>query len=464
MKIVFFIAPPASPDHPLLGVASLATMVRDAGHDVVVFDLNALFFHEELKEKSYWQKEKFDYWSVPTFIDDLKPELIKRIEGFAAHYKHEPDVVCFHVNDTSKALAGFCAQQFGNIYRKARFAAGGPAFFNLDGENASQEPYDIIISGEGEKALASWLEIGCSSSSKVIAGTKMDSLDCLVKPDYSLFTLSLYARSNVFPLETSRGCSNHCGFCNDVLMWGRLRKKSPERLKTEFEALKNDWGDVHISFCDSLLNPSPGDFWVLLQIMKDYRFTWDGMIQVEGLDKDIADLMCQSGCQDVFMGIESFSDRFLGKINKAKRTTNAAAAIKVLAKAGIKPSIGLIIAGNPFQDRDEFGDDMSQIRNLAQCLKSVAVNPLCIPQGTWLYKHRNKFLLQKLDDIDGWKFWQGPNGFEDVINRFQWCKEAAETLKEIGLSDSANYTDAVQYAETAIAEAQKLAEESTLKR
>ena len=247
-------------------------------------------------------------------------------------------------------------------------------------------------------------------------------------------------------------------------MWGRLRKKSPERLKTEFEALKNDWGDVHISFCDSLLNPSPGDFWVLLQIMKDYRFTWDGMIQVEGLDKDIADLMCQSGCQDVFMGIESFSDRFLGKINKAKRTTNAAAAIKVLAKAGIKPSIGLIIAGNPFQDRDEFGDDMSQIRNLAQCLKSVAVNPLCIPQGTWLYKHRNKFLLQKLDDIDGWKFWQGPNGFEDVINRFQWCKEAAETLKEIGLSDSANYTDAVQYAETAIAEAQKLAEESTLKR
>ncbi|MFZ3132064.1 MAG: radical SAM protein [Desulfosporosinus sp.] len=458
MRIIFFIAPPASPDHPLLGVASLATMVRDAGHDVIVFDLNATLYHEGFKEKSYWQKEKFDYWSAPRFINDIKPEIIKMIEGFEAQYDHKPDVICFHVNDTSKALAGFCAQQFGKIYQNARLVAGGPAFFSIDGENASQEPYDIIVSGEGEKALASWLENGCPSGVKVISETKLDSLDFLVKPDYSLFTLSLYARPNVFPFETSRGCNNHCGFCNDVLMWGPLRNKSPERLIAEFEILKNNWGNIHISFCDSLLNPSPCNFRILLQILKDYDFTWDGMIQVEGVDKDIADLMFQSGCKDVFMGVESFSDNYLSKINKAKRTTNVTAAIRVLAKAGIKPSIGLIIAGNPFQNRSEFDYDMDHIRNLPQCLKSVAVNPLCIPKGTWLYKHRSKFSLQKLDDINGWKFWHGPNGFEDVKNRFLWCKEAAETLKEIGLSDSANYIDAVQYAETAITEAQELAE------
>lgn len=458
MRIIFFIAPPASPDHPLLGIASLATMLRDAGHNVVVFDLNAMLFHEGFKEKSYWQKEKFDCWSDPTFINDIKPELITMMEGFTAQYDNEPHVICFHVNDTSKALARFCAQQFSEIYRDTRLAAGGPAFFNIDGENASQEPYDVIISGEGEQALTNWLEKGCLSGAKVISEKKLESLDSLVKPDYSLFPLPLYARPNVFPFETSRGCSNHCGFCNDVLMWGRRRSKSPERLIAEFEMLKNNWGNIHISFCDSLLNPSPSNFRILLQILKDYNFTWDGMIQVEGIDEDIADQMFRSGCKDVFMGVESFLDNFLSKINKAKRTTNAATAIRALAKFEIKPSMGLIIAGNPFQSRSEFDCDMDYIRNLSQCLKSVAVNPLCIPKDTWLYKQRNRFLLQKLDDINGWKFWHGPNGFEDVKNRYLWCKEAAEILKEIGLSDSANYTDAVQYAETAITEARKSAE------
>lgn len=453
MRIVFFIPPPASPDHPLLGVASLATMAAEMGHEVVIFDLNAILFSEGFREKNYWQKELFDCWSDPKFVQNISVVLREKINSFAEQQVNAPDIIGFHVNDTSKEVARFCGYEFLRLYPDVKIAAGGPAFFDVSEEAILHEPYNVVICGEGEAAFAEWIKNNKKDDKTVIYGNKLESLDGLPIPDFSKFPMDLYARTNVFPIETSRGCINHCGFCNDVLMWGRRRKKSTERLFKELKTLQLKRGNIHISFCDSLLNATREEFKSLLRLLSGFDFTWDGMLQVEGIDAEIARMMSACGCKDVFLGIESFSKKFLNNINKAGRTADAAKVVQELAEAGIKPSIGLIIAGYPFQSRSDFEQDLETIGHLAGCLNSIAVNPLCIPKGTLLWKKRDKFGLKRLEGPKGWKLWQGPNGFADIETRHGWCLEAFGKLIKYGIQESANYTHVAHYVEMTMAEA-----------
>ncbi len=453
MRIVFFIPPPASPDHPLLGVASLVSIAVKMGHEVTVFDLNAILYSETYKEKNYWQKESFDCWSEPEYVRNITIYLREKIKCFAERQGSSPEVLAVHVNDTSKDIANICAHEFLKLYPNLKIVAGGPAFFNVPREVVSCGPYNAIICGEGETAFEEWLKNNGVNDRVMIHKNQLESLDDLPIPDFSKFPLDKYARKNVFPIETSRGCTNCCGFCNDVLMWGRRRNKSFLRLYKELELLSCKSRNIHISFCDSLINASKEEFKKLLQLLSGFNISWDGMVQVEGIDSEIADMMSVCGCKDVFIGVETFSRKFLKKINKAARTDNSVKVVQQLAKAGIKPSIGLIIGGYPFQSRSDFEHDLITIKNLAGCLKSVAVNPLCIPKGTFLWKQRDKFGLHHLDGPKGWKFWQGPNGFADIENRYSWCLEASEKLIEYGIQGSANYTHAVNYFKMIMGEA-----------
>lgn len=454
MKIVFFIPPPVSPDHPLLGVASLAALAVNMGHEVTVFDLNARLYNEGLKETKFWQKESFDCWSELEFVQNMSEYLREKIKCFAKGQESPPEILALHVNDTSKEIAIFCVREFLQLYPHLKIIAGGPAFFNVSGQNVLHDPFNIVICGEGETAFKEWLENSSKNEKEVIYGKKQ-SLDDLPFPEYGKFPLDIYARKDVFPVETSRGCTNYCGFCNDVLMWGKRRKKSLNRLLKEMEILKHRYGNIHISFCDSLLNASKVEFINLLQLLRGFNFKWDGMIQVEGIDSESAEKMYACGCEDVFIGIESFSENFLRNINKTARTANAAKVIRELSDAGIRPSIGLIVGGYPFQSRSEFEYDLNTIRELAECLKTVAVNPLCIPVGTFLWRNREKYGIKQLEGPKGWKFWQGSNGFLDIETRYSWCLEASEKLIEYGIQGSANYTNAKHYFQAIMDEAKE---------
>jgi len=441
MNIVLCVPPPNAADHPLLGVASLAGMLLAAGHEVAIFDLNAQLRHRQLLPDRHQRKEGDGVWSDAEFRRVMWPHVTALLDEFL-DAAPEIDAFGIHVSSAGRALAEDIGKAVRTHAPVCKVIAGGPDFFVSPDEIDAIAPFDAIFVGEAEVSLSGWLNAGCPNG--VFQASPIE-LDDLPLPDFSKFPLHPYSRPGVLPAETARGCVNHCAFCDDARMWKRYRAKTSARLKRDLLHLQAA-GATHVTFCDSVLNPTPERFKTFLKVVKEVGLPWDGMLQARGLNHALADEMARSGCREVFMGIESFSLSFLARFNKQQVSANGAQSLEALASAGISVSMGLIVAGPPLQTRDEFEHDLHTLEKMARHLSTVAVNPLCIPVGTPLWSQGETLGIKGLGGEQSWRFWHGGKGLEDIRLRLAWCREAIALLQAHGVSTGANYEDFDQYA------------------
>lgn len=449
MNIVLCVPPPNAADHPLLGVASLAGMLSAAGHQVAILDLNAQLRHRQLLADRHQRKEGDGVWSDAAFRQAQWPQIAALLDEFLAATTPVVEVFGIHVSSAGRALAEEIAQAVRTRFPACKVIAGGPDFFVALETISAIALFDAIFVGEAEASLAAWINAGCPAG--VFQAPPLE-LDDLPLPDYSGFPHHAYSRPGVLPVEAARGCVNHCTFCDDARMWKRYRTKSSARLRRDLDHLQAA-GATHLTFCDSVLNPTPERFEVFLEVVKEAGLPWDGMLQARGLDQALADNMARSGCREVFLGIESFSLSFLSRFNKQQVSANGVHALKVLAMSGISVSMGLIVAGPPLQTRVEFDHDLHTLEKLARHLSSVAVNPLCIPTGTALRRQGEELGLKGLDGEQAWRFWHSGNGIEDIRLRLGWCREVVALLQAHGVSTGANYEDFDGYAEAQLRDA-----------
>jgi len=449
MNIVLCVPPPNAADHPLLGVASLTGMLTEAGHEVTILDLNAQLRHRQLLADRHQRKEGDAVWSDAAFRQARWPQVAALLDEFFELTTPAMEVFGIHVSTSGRALAEEIGQVVRTRFPACKVIAGGPDFFVAPEAIAAITPFDAIFVGEAEVSLAAWLDAGCPTG--VFQAPPIE-LDDLPLPDFSGFPLHTYSRPGVLPIETARGCVNRCAFCDDARMWKGYRAKTPARLRRDLEHAKAT-GATHFTFCDSVLNPTPERFKAFLKIMAEVGLPWDGMLQARGLDQPLADEMARSGCCEVFLGIESFSSSFLTRFNKQQVSANGAHRVEELASVGINVSMGLIVAGPPLQTREEFEHDLHTLEKLAQHLSSVAVNPLCIPAGTSLWRQGEELGIKGLDNEQAWRFWHGGNGIEDIRLRLGWCREVVSLLQAHGVSTGANYEDFDRYVEAQLRDA-----------
>lgn len=446
MQTILCIPPPVSPDHPLLGVASIFTVLRSRGFEVDVLDLNAALALSPDISARHWRKEGFDAWSRPEFLASVRPVLERLLEEHLSGME-SVEIFGLHVSSASRETASQIAKHVRKCRPHSLIIAGGPEFFDEPELIEGTEIYDVVFLGEAEASLARWIDGGGLSRRKsrpiVIAGELME-LNDLPIPFYGHFPMSSYSRPGVLPMETSRGCVNRCAFCDDSRMWKRYRRKSNQRIRSELLGLRSA-NAGQISFCDSVLNPSRKVFHVLLQILEECGLPWDGMLQAREIGYETAKLMRRSNCAGIFIGIESFSKPFLLLLNKEHSAIHGQQALEYLAAEGVKTSMGLIIAGPPLQSRKEFEHDLQILRQMASALFSVAINPLCIPGGTTLAEKGSSLGIKGLGTRLSWKFWHAGRGLEDLRRRLQWCREAAQLLTECGVSLGANYQEFDSY-------------------
>lgn len=457
MKAVLCVPPPVSPDHPLLGVASIASVIRDRGVEVEVLDLNVELIAFEELPGTLWRKEGFDSWSLPEFQESVWPIIRNRLNAYFD--KAEPaDIFGLHVTSASRGIAQRIAQEVRKRWCRTLIIAGGPVFFVSSVENDIARYYDVIFLGEAEGALSNWLTLYkndmLAPNARSTHSCQPVRLDDIPLPSFDIFPLHAYSRSGVLPMETSRGCVNQCAFCDDSRMWKTYRRKSTQRLRAELLASASQ-GTGQVSFCDSILNPSPSVFCEFLDVVGESGLLWDGMAQPRNIDKEIARRMRMSGCVNIFLGIESFSQGFLNLLDKKHSAIQSQCTIELLAAEGIGVSIGLIVAGPPLQTRLEFEHDLHVLRQMASSLSSVAINPLCLPFGTPLVARGKDLGIHGLHSQLSWKFWHAGDGYMDIHQRLIWCREAAYTLLEAGISLGANYSEIDSYLDSQLNEARR---------
>jgi radical SAM superfamily enzyme YgiQ (UPF0313 family) len=158
-------------------------------------------------------------------------------------------------------------------------------------------------------------------------------------PRYDLLDHELYNR---FPLTTSRGCPFRCEFCaSSILISDRYKVKPVERVLAELHAIKQTWEHPFIEFADDNSFVNRRHYHELLAALRDENIKWFTECDVSVADDpQLLDLMRESGCRQVLIGLESPRSEGLDGLElrgnwKLKQIDRYEAAIHAIQRQGI---------------------------------------------------------------------------------------------------------------------------------
>ncbi len=336
-----------------LGLASIAAVARDNNYDVKMIDLA----DDDKYEASVAEEVKRnDYGAVG--ITATSPQFYYAYKILNAIKKINPSI--------GVIIGGSHSSMFSSLRKSLvqRFSAEG--YFGLDLEErikeedlnfAPLEDFDVIANGE-EKSIFAALN-ALKSGQKWVDGGVTENLDALPIPARELFDVKSYTfdskGKSKFPiggrasgsLISQRGCPYGCEFCcgRDSVMYrqvklpgGTLRAHSPERILKELDDMNKGFGLTSFMFWDDEFNLHPKRTFELCEALstRDYRFR--GYVKADLLVKhpEIAEAMKKVGFSEVLSGIESGSNRILGRhINKKTSPELNYQAARILLENGI---------------------------------------------------------------------------------------------------------------------------------
>ncbi|PMP96426.1 MAG: radical SAM protein [Candidatus Aminicenantes bacterium] len=229
---------------------------------------------------------------------------------------------------------------------------GGPHVTFLPDE--ALEHSDFVIRGEGENSfleLINYLEKGKPALSEIKGlsykgkdGLKyhnspaefIQDLDSLPEPDLPL--VHKWKPSNIYPISTSRGCPYGCRFCSVIQMFGRkYRFKSIEATVKELKLAASTSRATKFIVDDNFAADIKRSKEILRSVLAEkIKMTWSTQVRVEvAKDRELLQLMADSGCHTLYIGFESINPATLQAYNKKQDLKDIINCIQTLKDYGL---------------------------------------------------------------------------------------------------------------------------------
>ena len=325
--------------YPPLGTLYAAALLREQGHEVSLHDV--MFAKEP-------------------------GEIIPSIEKF------KPDVLVLY-DDGFNYLTKMCLTNMREAaFKMSKMAKerGCTVIVSSSDSTDHYEKYieegaDFILIGEAEITLVELVNAlqnnGKDFSS--IAGLAMKQKDYIIKtnkrlvlkdldslpfPAWDLVDIRPYqetwtSHAGYFSINmgTTRGCPFKCNWCAKPIYGNRYNSRSPQNVVKELKMLKEKFHFDHVWFCDDIFGLKPGwvnEFADLVE-REDLKFKFkiqaraDLLLQ-ENYVRDLA----RAGCDNIWMGAESGSQRILDAMDKGTTVEQIEKSTKLIRKYGMKPS------------------------------------------------------------------------------------------------------------------------------
>lgn len=156
-------------------------------------------------------------------------------------------------------------------------------------------------------------------------------------------------------IRTSISCPFSCAFCTFPQRAGKYRPMQLEAYEKEMDSLKKTGNVKKINFIDDTFNVPPERFKSILRMMikNNYGFKWNSFLRCQYIDRETVELMKESGCEGVFLGIESGSQKILQNMNKAANIEKYKEGLALLNEYGII-SFASFIIGFPGETYDTY--------------------------------------------------------------------------------------------------------------
>jgi radical SAM superfamily enzyme YgiQ (UPF0313 family) len=201
-------------------------------------------------------------------------------------------------------------------------------------------------------------------------------------------------------MGTTRGCPFKCNWCAKPIYGNRYNSRSPENVISELKMLKEKFQFDHIWFCDDIFGLKPGWVHAFADLIEKEKLDLKFKIQARAdllLQEEYIKDLARAGCENVWMGAESGSQRILDAMDKGITIEQIKNSTALLKKHGIKPSF-FIQFGYLGETMDDIKKTISMINDLLPCELGISVSyPL---PGTLFYEKVKAELKEKTNWTD----------------------------------------------------------------
>ena len=198
-------------------------------------------------------------------------------------------------------------------------------------------------------------------------------------------------------IRTSLSCPYSCYFCDFPPRMGKYIPFQTDDIQKELDSIFLTDKVKSVRFVDDTFNIPKKRFRSILKMMidRDYSFKWTSFIRCDLLDEEIVDLMRESGCVAVHLGIESGSDRILNNMNKKTNIEHYANGISLLHKVEIITFASFII-GFPGETSETIQETINFIENVRP--RFYFLHPWYCSPLTPIWEIRDKY------NLEGWGY------------------------------------------------------------
>ncbi len=242
---------------------------------------------------------------------------------------------------------------------------------------------------------------------KTARRTVLKDLDSLPLPAWDLIDMEPYRKSWMkhagyfsMNIATTRGCPFKCNWCAKPIYGNRYNSRSPQNVMSELKLLKEKFSFDYIWFCDDIFGLKPGWVHEFASLVEKENVPFKFKIQArtdlmvqENYIRDLA----KAGCENVWMGAESGSQKILDAMDKGTRLEQIYTATALLKKHNIRPAF-FIQFGYPGETKEDIRKTIRMINQLLPAEIGISVSyPL---PGTVFYEKVKADLKEKTNWTD----------------------------------------------------------------
>lgn len=222
---------------------------------------------------------------------------------------------------------------------------------------------DTVVVGEGDNCVGKAL-----TYNGILFGTR-PNLNEIPYPDYEGFGIAEYNKrhdTNYISILTSRGCPFSCTFCSHTCIF---QYRNLSKVFEEIDLYISKYHTELISINDNTVNINKDRFLELCSNMKARKLLWGASIRCDNFDESMAKAAKESGCIYFVVGVETFKQEKLDRLNKKLKVNQIYSTLDLLHKYDIDYH-GNILVG--FED-ESYQDIQDEIAALPKWCKIFPV-------------------------------------------------------------------------------------------
>lgn len=226
------------------------------------------------------------------------------------------------------------------------------------------------------------------------------NLDEIPFPDHDAFSGEIFNKTKKATVVTSRSCPHRCTFCSHTGYGKKYRLRSIDNLFKEIDLLVDKYKIRSLFLNDELFAVDPNRIESFCNRIKAYKLNWMIMLRVsDSLTFETLQMMKESGCSEIFYGLESADDRILKSMNKHTTIAQIERVLKLTNEAGILIT-GNFIFGDPEETEETINNTINWIKNNRNLFFRSGSYPIILYPGSVLYNNavKNK-LIDPLEHI-----------------------------------------------------------------